>query len=113
MEIFILPVGLISLICIFIIILALFIAYFKKWMMTYSLILTNFIIFILTLLFQEEIIFGLEYHGFAGLAFRPIYLSFEYSPQLYTLFTSMFIHSGFIPIPNKWPFCYSIHKFPI
>ena len=95
MEILILPMGLISLICIIIIVLTLSMAYLKKWMMTYSLILANFIVFILTMIFQEEIIFGLEYFGLAGLAFRPIYLSFEFSPQLYTLFTSMFIHSGF------------------
>ncbi len=98
MDIIILPIGLISLISIIIIILTLSIAYFKKWMMTYSLIIANFIIFILTLIFQKEIIFGLEYYGLAGLAFRPIYLSIEYSPQLYTLFTSMFIHSGFLHI---------------
>jgi membrane associated rhomboid family serine protease len=98
MDIVILPIGLISLISIIIMVLTLSIAYLKKWMMTYSLILANFIIFVLTLIFQEEIIFGLEYYGFAGLAFRPIYLSIEYSPQLYTLFTSMFIHSGFAHI---------------
>jgi membrane associated rhomboid family serine protease len=98
MDIIILPIGLISLISIIIIILTLSIAYFKKWMMTYSLIIANFIVFILTLIFQKEIIFGLEYYGLAGLAFRPIYLSIEYSPQLYTLFTSMFIHSGFAHI---------------
>jgi membrane associated rhomboid family serine protease len=98
MNITILPIGFISLISIVIIILSLSISYFKKWMMTYSLIIANFIIFILTLIFQREIIFGLEYYGVAGLAFRPIYLSIEYSPQLYTLFTSMFIHSGFAHI---------------
>ena len=98
MDIIIIPIGIISLISILIMILTISISYLKKWMMTYSLIIANFIIFILTILFQREIIFGLEYYGMAGLAFRPIYLSLEYSPQLYTLFTSMFIHSGLMHI---------------
>ena len=64
------------------------------------LIISNFIVFILVILFESEIIFGLAdgVFKYAGLAFRPIYLSFEYSPQLYTLITSMFIHSGFAHI---------------
>jgi membrane associated rhomboid family serine protease len=68
--------------------------------MTYALVITNFIVFILTFIFYNEIVYGyadgvLKY---AGLAFKPIYLSLEYSPQLYTLFTSMFIHADVLHI---------------
>jgi len=100
MEIVVLPIGLISIVAISIMIGTLAVAYAKKWMMTYALIVANFIVFIITLIFQNEIIFGVEdgFFQYAGLAFRPVYLSFEYSPQLYTLFTSMFIHSGFLHI---------------
>jgi membrane associated rhomboid family serine protease len=100
MELLLLPISFISLISICIIIFTLLIAVYKKLMMTYSLIIVNFIIFILTLIFQNEIIFGIQDNvwKYAGLAFRPIYLSIQYSPQLYTLFTSLFIHGGFAHI---------------
>jgi len=100
MDLIILPIGIVSIIAIFIMIGTLIVAYFKKWLMTYALIISNFIVFILVMLFRDEIIFGFDdgVFQYAGLAFRPIYLSFEYSPQLYTLFTSMFIHSGFAHI---------------
>ena len=65
-------------------------AYFKKWMMTYALIITNFIVFVISLLFSNTII--------QQLGFRPIYLTPEFFPQIYTLFTSMFVHSGFLHI---------------
>lgn len=77
---------------------ALVVAYVKKLMMTYMLIIANLIVFILTFLFQVQI------HGayvsviVIDLGFRPIYLSLEYSPQLYTLFTSMFVHGGLFHI---------------
>jgi membrane associated rhomboid family serine protease len=73
---------------------ALLIAYLKKIMITYALIIANVIIFILTIVYFEQIIYGVD--NFAGLGFRSIYLSPEYSPQAYTLFTSMFIHGGFL-----------------
>lgn len=99
MEIVILPIGLVSLIAICIIIGTLFFAYLKKWMMTYALIFANFIVFILSIIFENEIIYGLiNGEVYAGLAFKPIYLSPTFSPQIYTLFTSMFIHSGFLHI---------------
>jgi len=100
MDLVILPIGFVSIIAICIMIGTITIAYYKKWLMTYALIVSNFIVFILVMLFESEIIFGLSdgVFQYAGLAFRPIYLSFEYSPQLYTLFTSMFIHSGFAHI---------------
>jgi membrane associated rhomboid family serine protease len=100
MDLVILPIGTVSLIAICIMIGTLTISYFKKWLMTYALIISNFIVFILVVLFRSELIFGFSngIFKYAGLAFRPIYLSLEYSPQLYTLFTSMFIHSGFAHI---------------
>jgi len=77
---------LISLLCIAIIIVSLLIGYLKKRILiTYIIIIVNFIIFFLSLLFSTEII--------GDLAFRPVYLSLELFPQLYTLFTSMFLHS--------------------
>jgi membrane associated rhomboid family serine protease len=74
----------------------LLIAYLKKIMITYALIIANVILFILTIFYFEQIIYGVD--NFAGLGFRSIYLNPEYSPQLYTLFTSMFIHGGFLHI---------------
>jgi membrane associated rhomboid family serine protease/ribosomal protein S27AE len=75
---------------------ALVIAYIKKLMITYTLIIVNIIIFIITIFFENEIIYGIS--DYPGLGFRSIYLTLEYSPQLYTLFTSMFIHGGFAHI---------------
>jgi membrane associated rhomboid family serine protease len=69
------------------------VAYIKKFMLTYTLIIVNIIIFIITLFFEKQIIYGAG--NYPGLGFRSIYLTPEYSPQLYTLFTSMFIHGGF------------------
>ena len=100
MDLVIYSIGTVSIIAICIMIGTIIIAYFKKWLMTYALIVSNFIVFILAMLFKSEIIYGLAdgVFQYAGLAFRQIYLSFEYSPQLYTLFTSMFIHSDFAHI---------------
>ena len=91
----IVPQHWISLIVILIIIGTIAIAYIKKLMMTYAIIIANLIIFALIFIFQDEIIGGLQY---AGLGFRPIYLSIEYLPNIYTLFTSMFVHGGFAHI---------------
>lgn len=74
---------------------AILIAYIKKIMITYLLIIANIVVFVITLLFENEILGGVDY---IGLGFRPVYLSIEYSPQLYTLFTSMFTHAGFLHI---------------
>ena len=99
MEFVILPVGLASLIAICIIIGTLIFSYFKKWLMTYSLIIANFLVFIITMIFRNEIIYGfVNGEVYAGLAFKPIYLSLNFIPQIYTLFTSMFIHGGFLHI---------------
>ena len=59
-------------------------------MLTYALIITNFIVFVISFFFRGPII--------SELGFRPIYLTPELFPQIYTLFTSMFIHSGFLHI---------------
>ena len=63
----------------------LIVAYSKKIMMTYALIIANLVVFFLSMIFRQEII--------GELGFRPIFLSLEYSPQIYTLFTSMFLHA--------------------
>jgi len=81
--------GIISIISICIIIGTLIIAYAKKLLMTYALIFANFIVFIISAIFPEVI---------KELGFKPLYLYMEFLPQLYTLFTSMFIHGGFLHI---------------
>lgn len=72
----------------------------KKWMMVYGLIIANFVVFVVTLIFENQIVYGFSGGSFvyAGLGFRSIYLTPELSPQLYTLFTCMFIHGGFVHI---------------
>lgn len=74
-------------------------AYLKKIMMTYALIIANLIVFFLTLLYYNEIVYGFSVGlPYAGLGFRSVYLSVEYLPNVYTLFTSMFVHGGFAHI---------------
>jgi hypothetical protein len=82
--------NLISLLAIAIIIVVLVLAYIKKVMLTYALIIANFLVFLLTIFFQNEII--------GDLGFRSTYLSPELFPQIYTIVTSMFVHSGFLHI---------------
>lgn len=100
MDIVILPLHPIPILAICIMIGALLIAYIKKFMMTYALIFASFIVFVLSVIYQLEIIGARpEYFTlYPGLGFRSIYLSVEYLPQIYTLFTSMFIHGGFAHI---------------
>ena len=99
MELILLPQHYIAIVSIFIMIGSLIIARIKKIMMTYALIIANIVIFFITLLFQKEIIGGIV-NGIAyyGLGFRPFYLSIDYLPNIYTLFTSMFVHGGFAHI---------------
>jgi membrane associated rhomboid family serine protease len=78
--------SLYSLVCIGIIIGAIAIAYVKKFMMTYALIIANFIIFVITILYPQVIY---------DLGFQPMYLSIQQLPHIYTLLTSMFLHGGF------------------
>jgi len=86
MDVALLAISEVSLVCIGIMIGAIAVARFKKVMVTYSLIIANFIIFVITIIYPFVIY---------EIGFRPIYLTLEYFPQLYTLFTSMFIHGGF------------------
>jgi len=76
----------ISLLCIAILFCTLAIAWMKKILVTYSLIIANFIIFVITILYPVVLY---------DLGFRPIFLSIEFLPNIYTLFTSMFLHGGF------------------
>ena len=112
MDMIFLPQHWISFLAIAIMIGSIIIGYIKKWMMTYTLIIANIIVFALTFYLQyfsqNEIIGGILINGkiidgggFAGLGFRPIYLSIEYLPNIYTLFTSMFIHGGFLHIAGN------------
>lgn len=95
----ILPLNTVTLVSICIMIGAILFAYYKKIMMTYALIIANFAIFILSIAFPLEIIGNTQYLLlYPGLGFRPIYLSTEFFPQIYTLFTSMFVHGGFAHI---------------
>jgi membrane associated rhomboid family serine protease len=81
---------LISLVAIAIMIGTLVVAYLKKITLTYSIIIANFFVFLISLFFRTQII--------TELGFRPIYLSLEMFPNVYTLFTSMFVHSDFLHI---------------
>jgi len=99
MDVVVIPIDSVSILAICIMIVALVFAYVKRWMMTYALIIANFIVFILTIVFTAQTIWGSSVSVIIyDLGFRPIYLSFEYFPQLYTLFTSMFVHGGFAHI---------------
>ena len=98
MDIVVLEIDPVSIVAICIMIGTLVFAYFKKWMMTYALIVANFVVFILSIVFTLQTVFGSVSVIIWDLGFRPVYLSVEYSPQLYTLFTSMFVHGGFAHI---------------
>ena len=87
-----------SIIAIAVMIGGLVVAYYKKWMITYALIITNFIVFVLSFIFIIQTPLGSISQLVVDLGFRPAYLSINQLPQLYTLFTSMFVHSGFLHI---------------
>lgn len=96
MDIVVLPQHWSAILCICIVIGTLVISYLKKWRMTYALIIANVIVFVVTIMFRYEVIYGLNSDmvlQYAGLGFRPAYLNPEFFPQVYTLFTSEFIHS--------------------
>ncbi|MFO7678362.1 MAG: rhomboid family intramembrane serine protease [Thermoplasmatota archaeon] len=80
-----------SIICILIILATIAFAWKKKILITYSLIVANFILFLITVVDTDNIVL-------IELGFRPIYLTVQYLPQVYTLFTSMFLHGGFAHI---------------
>ena len=90
MDVVFLQPSSISLVAIAVMIGTLVVAYLKKITLTYSIIIANFFVFLISLFFRTEII--------NELGFRPIYLSFEWFPNIYTLFTSMFVHSDFLHI---------------
>jgi len=90
MDIIFQPLSMISIVTILFIILGLIFAFYKKYQITFSLITINLIVFIISLLFYEELI--------GELAFKPLYLSIEQIPQMYTVFTSMFLHGDFLHI---------------
>ena len=91
MEIVFLPLSLISLVAIAIMIGTIVVAYLKKITITYAIIIANFFVFLISLFFRNQII--------NELGFRPIYLSLEMFPNMYTIFTSMFVHSGLFTYP--------------
>ena len=82
-----------SLVCIGIIIATIAIARMKKLMVTYALLIANFIVFIISYIYP--LITNSSPIVIHELGFRPIYLSIEQLPQIYTLFTSMFLHGDF------------------
>lgn len=90
MAIIVMQPSLISLVAIAIMIATIVIAYLKKITLTYAIIIANLVVFFLSLFFETELI--------GELGFRPVYLSVELFPNCYTLFTSMFVHSGFLHI---------------
>ena len=67
----------------------LIVSYLKRWLVTYALILANFMVFSISFIFPQVAV---------TLGFRPMYLELLYIPQIYTLFTSMFVHSDFLHI---------------
>ncbi|KYK33664.1 MAG: hypothetical protein AYK22_06330 [Thermoplasmatales archaeon SG8-52-3] len=95
MDIVVLEIDPVSIIAICIMIGSLLVAYVKKWMMTYALMVANFAVFILSIIFYIQIGSFSVSVIIWNLGFKPIYLSIEYLPQIYTLFTSMFVHGGF------------------
>jgi membrane associated rhomboid family serine protease len=96
MDIVLFPQHWASLLCIAIIVGSLVIGYLKKLMMTYVLIISNILVFFISFIFQSEVVTGVN--SFAGLGFRSVYLQSGYIPQIYTIFTSMFVHAGFLHI---------------
>ena len=82
-----LTISVISLLAILIMVATLIVTRMKKIMMTYGLIIANLIVFFLTFLYGFTLI--------SELGFRPIYLELGQLTGMYTLFTSMFVHSGF------------------
>ena len=89
MDIIINSLHPLSVIALAVMIVSLLIAYLKKTMITYAIIIANIIVFVFTILSSVVI---------EDLGFRPIYLSVSNIPQLYTLFSSMFLHGGFAHI---------------
>ena len=85
-----LSISTISLLAIAIMILSLLIGVWRKIMLTYTIIIANFLVFVLTIFFHDTII--------RELGFSSSYLSLSQFPQMYTILTSMFVHDGFLHI---------------
>jgi membrane associated rhomboid family serine protease len=100
MEIILLSQHWAAILSICIIIGSLALAYTKKIMISYALIISNIIVFVISYFYYNEIIYGFTIPGinYAGLGFRSIYLNAKNFPQIYTILTSMFIHGGFAHI---------------
>jgi len=90
MDLVIEPLSVISVATIIFIISGLIYAFYKKYTITFALIVINFIVFMVSVIFREQLI--------GELAFRQIYLSSEQFPQIYTIFTSIFLHADFLHI---------------
>jgi len=71
-------------------------AYLKKLMMTYALIIANIIVFVIGLFYLVKLSNG-QYISLLSikLGFQPIFLT-DNVAETYTIFTSMFAHSGFL-----------------
>ncbi|MEF8847529.1 MAG: rhomboid family intramembrane serine protease [Candidatus Thermoplasmatota archaeon] len=88
-----------SIVAICIMVGALIIGALKKWMITYILIAANFFVFVLTLIFQVPLPQGGSISRLVlELGFKPVYLNIGQLENIYTIFTSMFIHGGFLHI---------------
>lgn len=90
MEIIFLQPSLISLVAIAIMVGTIIVAYLKKITITYAIIIANFLVYLLTIFYRNQII--------GELGFNSVYLSPELFPQMYTILTSMFVHSDFLHI---------------
>lgn len=86
----------VSIVAFAIILVGIIFAFIKKWTLTYVLISINIIIFIMTFITQTNFQYITTSPVLQDLAFRSVYLSVEESPQIYTIFTSMFVHGGFL-----------------
>lgn len=97
MDIIVNAIDPISIVAILVMIITLIIGMLKKYSMTFMIIVANIIVLILGIFVIENYqLYGFYNDITRDLAFRPIYFSLEYSPQVYTLFTSMFVHGGFL-----------------
>lgn len=90
MELVFFEPSFVSLIACAIMVGTLVVAFLRKITLTYAIIIGNFFVLLISLFYRSEII--------NELGFRPVYLSLELLPNIYTLFTSMFVHSDFLHI---------------
>ena len=83
------PLSILSWLAIIIILVSLGVAWWRKIPISYAIIISNFLVFAITL-FSPVVI--------EQLGFQPRFLTPEFLPQIYTLFTSMFIHANILHI---------------